>query len=37
MFSIEVIYFTSYAFVIGVSLLTILVAKRSENAKTQQI
>ncbi len=33
MFSIEVVYLTSYAFVIGVSTLTILVARRSERAK----
>lgn len=33
MFSIEVVYLTSYAFVISASLVTLFLARRSENAK----
>lgn len=33
MYSIEIVYFTSYAIVISVSLLTILHARRVEKAK----
>jgi len=35
MFSVEVIYFGSYAIVMGGSALTILMAKRAEKVKAQ--
>jgi hypothetical protein len=34
MFSVEVVYLSSYAFVLGSSALTIVMARRSEKNKT---